>query len=49
MKEFELTKESLEKFLTERKEFMSDKCPDCMRYLNNQNQCEYNFCMSKLK
>lgn len=71
MKEFELTKESLEKFLRktikentkkytprnfeqqnykiEREEFMSDKCPHCMRYLNNQNQCEYNFCMSKLK
>lgn len=44
----EVEKFQTETYLQEKKEFMSDKCSCCMTYLNEDNECENNFCESKI-
>ena len=35
-------------YLLEKEDFYSDKCPHCMGYVNDQNECPDNFCEGKL-
>ena len=44
----ELQKFEKETYLQEKEEFMADKCSCCMNYLNEDNECENNFCESKI-
>ena len=44
----DLQKFQTETYLQEKEEFMSDKCSCCMTYLNKDNECENNFCQSKI-
>lgn len=45
----ELEKFEKETYQKEKEEFMADKCPDCMSYLNEETgDCDYNFCEGKI-
>ena len=36
-------------FLEEKEEFLSNKCSDCMNYLNEETEeCDNNFCIGKI-
>ena len=49
MENQELEKFENETYQKEREEFMSDKCPHCMGYLNEDNEeCDNNFCEGKI-
>jgi hypothetical protein len=38
-----------ENYQEEKKEFMSDKCSDCMHYLDEEtNECKNKFCEGKI-
>ena len=44
----ELQKFEKETYLQEKEEFMADKCSCCINYQNEDNECENNFCESKI-
>jgi hypothetical protein len=45
----ELEKFEQDLYLEEKEEFLSDKCSDCMSYLNEETEeCDNNFCIGKI-
>jgi len=49
MYEDENTPSIMDEFTKEQQEFTSNKCSDCMSYLNEETEeCENNFCVGKI-
>ena len=49
METIELEKFEKDLYLEEKEEFLSNKCSDCMNYLNEETEeCDNNFCVGKI-
>ena len=49
MNTIELEKFEKDVYLEEKEEFLSNKCSECMNYLNEETEeCDNNFCVGKI-